>query len=139
MTEPTMKATPARKKSFSTMSTAAATLSTAPVIEIAFGVSRDSIRLSRVKSRSSCALRGRGRSRRRVRGGRSSMAIRKYSRHMLVATEPRQNARDRSRGSPGGVPRPVPRAIGGEQAVGDERGDARDQRTGGRVEPEVVG
>jgi hypothetical protein len=42
-----MKARPARAKSSSRTSTAAARLSTRPVIEIAFGVSRDSIRRSR--------------------------------------------------------------------------------------------
>ena len=44
MIEPMMKASPPSTKSPSTISTAAATLSTRPVIEIAFGVSRDSIR-----------------------------------------------------------------------------------------------
>jgi hypothetical protein len=42
-----MKASPARTKSSSRTSTAAATLSTRPVIEIVLGVSRDSIRRSR--------------------------------------------------------------------------------------------
>ncbi len=48
MIEPTMKAIPARKKSRSTTSTAAATLSTKPVSEIVFGVRRDSISRSRI-------------------------------------------------------------------------------------------
>jgi hypothetical protein len=47
MTEPTMNAIPARKKSSSSTSAAAARLRTRPVSEIAFGVSRDSIRRSR--------------------------------------------------------------------------------------------
>ena len=45
MIEPMMNAIPARKNSRSTTSTAAATLSTNPVSEIALGVSRDSISL----------------------------------------------------------------------------------------------
>jgi hypothetical protein len=44
MIEPTMNATPARKKRRSRISAAAARLRINPVIEIAFGVSRDSIR-----------------------------------------------------------------------------------------------
>jgi hypothetical protein len=47
MIEPTMKATPARKNRRSRISAAAARLRTSPVSEIAFGVSRDSIRRSR--------------------------------------------------------------------------------------------
>jgi hypothetical protein len=47
MIEPMMKATPPRKKSRSRISPAAARLRIRPVIEIAFGVSRDSIRRSR--------------------------------------------------------------------------------------------
>jgi hypothetical protein len=47
MIEPTMNATPPRKKCSASTSAAAARLRTRPVIEIAFGVSRDSIRRSR--------------------------------------------------------------------------------------------
>jgi hypothetical protein len=47
ITEPTMNATPARKKNRSKMSTTAARLSTRPVSEIPFGVSRDSTSRSR--------------------------------------------------------------------------------------------
>jgi hypothetical protein len=47
ITEPTMNATPARKNSRWVTRTAAAMLSASPVIEIAFGVSRDSISRSR--------------------------------------------------------------------------------------------
>ena len=43
MIDPTMKVTPARKNSRPTTRPAAARLSTNPVSEIAFGVSRDSI------------------------------------------------------------------------------------------------
>ena len=43
MTEPTMNATPPRNEQVAEDSTAAARLRTRPVIEIAFGVSRDSI------------------------------------------------------------------------------------------------
>ena len=43
MIEPTMKATPPRKKSRCQTSAAATTLSAKPVSEIAFGVRRDSI------------------------------------------------------------------------------------------------
>ena len=47
MIEPTMNATPPRKNRSPSISTAAARLRTRPVIEIAFGVSRDSISRSR--------------------------------------------------------------------------------------------
>src|SRR5258708_1904736 len=50
MIEPTMNATPARKNSRATTRPAAVTLRTKPVSEIAFGVSRDSIRRSRTIS-----------------------------------------------------------------------------------------
>ena len=51
MTDPMMKARPPRKNSSSKTSTAATTFSTRPVIEIAFGVRRDSIRRLRATSR----------------------------------------------------------------------------------------
>jgi hypothetical protein len=44
ITEPTMKAIPARKKCSARTSPAAARFRTRPVIEIAFGVRRESIR-----------------------------------------------------------------------------------------------
>jgi len=47
MIEPMMKARPARMNSLPTMRPAAARLSANPVIEIAFGVRRESIRRSR--------------------------------------------------------------------------------------------
>jgi hypothetical protein len=47
ITEPTMNATPARKKRRCVTRTAAAMLSARPVSEMAFGVSRDSISRSR--------------------------------------------------------------------------------------------
>ena len=47
ITEPTMNAMPARKKSRWVISTAAARLRVRPVTEMAFGVRRDSIRRPR--------------------------------------------------------------------------------------------
>src|SRR5437868_5763781 len=57
MTEPTTNAIPARKKSRCVTSTAAAAFRAKPVIEIAFGVSRDSISLLRASERTSAAVR----------------------------------------------------------------------------------
>src|SRR2546429_9681810 len=57
MIDPIMKATPAQKKSRWVTSTAAARLSAKPTIEIAFGVSLDSIRRSRARARNSWVLR----------------------------------------------------------------------------------
>src|SRR5947209_14587559 len=64
MTDPTMKAIPARKNRRPTTSPAAARLSANPVSEIALGVSRDSIKRLRI---SSCVV---GPSRLRVRRSR---------------------------------------------------------------------
>ena len=50
MIEQTMNATPARKNNLATTSPAAARLSAKPVSEMAFGVSRDSIRRLRISS-----------------------------------------------------------------------------------------
>src|SRR5437588_12456689 len=57
MTDPTTNARPARKKRRWVTSTAAATLSAKPVIEIAFGVSRDSISRLRARLRTWAAVR----------------------------------------------------------------------------------
>ena len=50
MIEPMMNAIPARKNSLATTRPAAARLSAKPVSEIAFGVSRDSIKRLRISS-----------------------------------------------------------------------------------------
>jgi hypothetical protein len=78
MIEPTMNAIPARKKSLPTTSAAAAMLSAKPVSEIALGVSRDSIRRSRISCCVAAPLRrGRGRPERfgRTCGGSVCSAI----------------------------------------------------------------
>ena len=143
MIEPTMKATPPRKKSRSQTSAAASRLSARPVIEIAFGVRRDSISRSRISSRRSAALnatlplrRTRGlslRSRlvRRPEGclwGACGGVIERRCRQALA----RSPLADGSGEAPGAGPhaRQALRAVGG---------DGGRQRTEQRIEDEVVG
>src|SRR5579859_7749118 len=113
-----MNAIPARKNNRPTTSPAAATFSTKPVIEIAFGVSRDSISRSRI---SSCVVGPeRGGRTRRGRGVRT-----RFGASWVMASGGEGSLRLRLRLRP---ERPCRRPSAGQQARGQERRQARRDR-----------
>src|SRR5918995_6251695 len=126
-----MNASPARKNSRCVTSTAAAMLRISPVIEIAFGVKRDSISRSRANAPSSWALRGRRGS--RVRRGRVEGAW------TVIAVPTRSGGGLAGRLLLSRSPRPARRAHPPKEPVGGERREAGDGGPGRGVEPVVVG
>ena len=136
MIEPTMKAIAPSTKCRSRISTAAARLSTRPVIEIAFGVSRDSISaLAGELPASSPFWRRGGRLRRRA--ARSSLMVRS----LTDATYPPRGRRlgPQAAASPGAGRNAQRAGRSSASRWAAQRGRDGDERPGGGVEPVVVG